>query len=325
MERQTYFSQHDGVRGHAFPMALGLLLLGVVPLISVGAEPNNVTGPKKYLIIHADDAGMSHSANRGTIEGLEQGIVSSASIMVPCPWFTEFAEYCRQHPEGDYGIHLTLNSEWHHYRWGPVAPREQVPTLVDPDGYLWDNVAQVMQHVKAEEAAIELRAQIDRAQQFKVPLSHLDTHMGAVISRPDLLQVYVDLGVEYDLPIMFLDVAKSGIAAQYPAFAQQGAELQKRLTDRHLPILDQVAQFYGGDSHAERRETYLDFLRTLKPGYSQLIIHCGFDDDELQAITNSASRRDGDRRVFTDPAVADLARELDIEVITWKRLRELQR
>jgi predicted glycoside hydrolase/deacetylase ChbG (UPF0249 family) len=276
---------------------------------------------EKYLIIHADDAGMSHSANRGTIQGLESGIVTSASIMVPCPWFLEFAEYCRKNPDGDYGIHLTLNSEWTNYRWGPVASSETVPSLVDENGYLWDNVSQVMANVKAEDADRELRAQIDKALKAGITLSHLDTHMGAVISRPDLLNVYVQLGMDYDLPVLFVD-AKNPINQENPALAELAAPLQKKLLANGFPVLDQVAQFYGGESHAARRETYLDFLRTMKPGLNLLIIHCGFDDEELRAITGSAPRRDGDRRIFTDPDVAALIQQQNIQLTTWREARQ---
>jgi hypothetical protein len=147
--------------------------------------------------------------------------------------------------------------------------------------------------------------------------------MGALFSRPDLLDVYVKLGLEDDLPVLFLRDTKGPVAKDYPAMVQRGEELLKLLDGRKLPVLDQLAQFYGGDTHEERRENYLKLLRTLKPGVTELIIHCGYDNEELRAITHSASRRDGDRRIFTDPDIAALIRELNIEVITWRQFREM--
>ena len=116
------------------------------------------------------------------------------------------------------------------------------------------------------------------------------------------------------------------------AVAPIGAALSRAAAKRcfrnskphNLPIIDRLAQFYSGDDQDKRRETYLDYLRTLEPGFHELIIHCGYDNEELRAITSSAARRDADRRVFTDPGVAALVRELNIEVITWKQLRALQ-
>jgi predicted glycoside hydrolase/deacetylase ChbG (UPF0249 family) len=292
-------------------------------LMTTGPGMSDDASQKKYLIIHADDAGMSHSVNRATIDGMEKGIVSSASIMVPCPWFKEFAEYAKTHTDKDYGIHLTLNSEWENYRWGPVADRKVVPSLVDPEGYLWDNVAQVASNAKAEEVMIELRAQIQRAIDFGIKLSHLDTHMGAVVSRPDLVEVYIKLGIEFNLPVMMV----RNLGPEYmqiPGFKERFPAMLGMLEERNMPILDRLEQHYGGESHAERRATYVDTLESIGPGVTQLIIHCGYDNEELRHITSSSSRRDGDRRIFCEPEIMKLIAELGIDVITWKQFQAMQ-
>ena len=280
---------------------------------------------KRYVIIHADDVGMSHSVNVGTIEAMEQGCVSSASIMVPCPWFQEIALYAKNHPEKDFGLHLTLNSEWQIYRWGPVAPRALVPSLLDKDGFLHQGVPAVAANVKAKEVEIELRAQIQRARDFQVPFTHLDTHMGALVSRPDLVEVYVRLGLEFNLPVLFIRDAHKDerTAKEYPALAEKTAELSLLLDDQRLPILDSLAQFYGGETHQQRKDSYLRSLRELKPGVTEIIIHCGIDNLELQAITGSSANRDGDRRIFTDPEVMQEIKTLGIEVITWKQFHAM--
>ena len=295
-----------------------VVLVASVPFAPVsGADGSSAS---KLLIVHADDAGMSHSVNRGTIDALEEGIVTSASIMVPCAWFSEFAEYAKEHPEYDYGIHLTLTSEWEHYRWGPVVDRGKVPSLVDPDGYLWDNVRLVAANVRAEEVDLELRAQIDRAKQFGVPLSHLDTHMGALLSRPDLVEVYARLALDYNLPILFVRDREGRIAKEYPAVAERAAAITKELDAKGLPILDAVLQFYGGNSHEQRLNTYNEALSNLQPGVTEMIIHCGYADEELRGITSSAERRDGDRVIFSSDDMRKLLKDQGVEITSWKKL-----
>ena len=298
-------------------LAIGIFL--ALPHALVMAQSPKSSG-KKLLIVHSDDAGMSHSVNVATIAALEKGIVTSASIMVPCPWFKEFALFAKEHPQYDYGIHLTLNSEWDQYRWGPVASADRVPSLIDPEGYLWDGTDQVRQHARAEEVRIELKAQIDKALAFGVPLSHLDTHMGAVMTRPDLIDVYVQLGIEYKLPLLFLSGMDPAMRAAYPALAERLDASLPRLAEAGLPVLDNLMQFYGGDIPEKRLKVYRDALAALPPGINQLIIHCGVDNPELRAITGSAARRDQDYRIFIDPETQRLIEEHGIELTTWKKL-----
>jgi hypothetical protein len=304
-------------------LSLKNVVAGVVIFLLAGQLAAGEPSAKRYMIIHADDAGMSHSVNMATIQGMEQGIVSSASIMVPCPWFKEIAAYAKAHPEKDFGIHCTLNSEWKDYRWGPVAPRESVSSLIDPEGYLWGGVGEIVANAKAAEVETELRAQIKRALQFGVPVTHLDTHMGAVVSRPDLVEAYVKLGVEFNVPVFFIRALDVGLAAANPAIRARGLELVKVLDEHNLPVLDFYTQYYTGESYDTKKKMYLKVFEDTQPGVRYLIIHCGYNNEELQAISSSAQLRDNDRRVFTDPEMIEAVKKTGVEVISWKQLSEM--
>src|SRR6267378_983818 len=129
----------------------------------------------KLLIVHADDVGVTHSVNAATIQALESGLVNSASLMVPCPWFPEIADYAKSHPAADFGLHLTLTSERVYYRWGPVASKDKVPSLVDQNGYFHHDWSPET-HIDPKEVEIEIRAQVARAFAMGVKPTHLDSH-----------------------------------------------------------------------------------------------------------------------------------------------------
>ena len=156
----------------------------------------------RLLVIHADDLGMNHSVNRATFEALDKGWVTSASILVPCPWFPEVARWAKQHRNADLGIHLALTSEWTDLRWGPVSGVGRVPSLVDTNGYFPSDTPDVARNARIADVKYELRSQIDRAKNAGIPLTHLDMHMAGMVSSSELFGVYRKLRDEYKLPIL---------------------------------------------------------------------------------------------------------------------------
>ena len=144
---------------------------------------------------------MNHGANRAFIELSRFGTVTAGSVMVPCPWFSEIAETAASDPGLDCGVHLTLNSEMTHYRWGPITRPGPASGLLDDDGYLWPDVASVRRHAHPEAVEAEWRAQVERALAAGIDVTHLDTHMGSALA-PEWCDRYVSLGIELGIPVL---------------------------------------------------------------------------------------------------------------------------
>ncbi len=156
----------------------------------------------KLLIIHADDIGVSHSENIATISAYEKGVINSGSIMVPCPWFPEIAAYAKEHPAFDLGLHLTLTSEWKYFRWDGVLPTNEIPSLINNEGYFYETVEEAAKNADTIEIEKEIRAQIERAIAFGIKPTHLDSHMGTLFSTPELFKIYLKVGIEYKIPVL---------------------------------------------------------------------------------------------------------------------------
>jgi hypothetical protein len=289
------------------------------------AEQLGYPADAKLLIIHADDAGMSHSANVGTIRSMTEGSVNSASIMVPCPWFNEIVDYFRKHPEMDFGLHLTLTAEWQTYRWHSVTSPDRLPGLHDPEGFLWREVAQVAGHATSVDVETELRAQVQRAFDFGIKPTHVDTHMGAVFANPMFFQAYRKVALEFDLPYLMPKITPELRNRLGPAWRVVAKSIEQTLSASGEITLDHLIQISGSHDADSQREFYLDALRNLEPGITQIIIHCGMYDDELRAITNSAERRDLDRQIFSSPEVKKLIETQGVQMITWREIGERQR
>jgi len=272
----------------------------------------------KLLIVNGDDAGMCHTANLATIECLETGLMRSATIMVPCPWFPEIAAYAKAHPEKDFGVHLCHTSEWGKYRWGPVASRDKVPGLIDPQGYLWNDVTEIYTHATPEEALIEARAQIQRALAAGVDVTHLDSHMGTMQLDPRYLKVYLQLGVEFDLPLRMASQATM-TRFGYP-------ELRAQVAAQGIVSPDDFVYDELKDEGQNVKGFWRGIVKKLKPGVTELYIHAGLPTEELKAITGSWSTRSQEFEAFTrDEEMKKLVADEKIILIGYRPLRDLQR
>lgn len=269
---------------------------------------------------------MCHAQNVGFREVVESGIVPCGSVMVPCPWFPEVAAYARHDPGLDLGVHLCLNSEFSVYRWGPVAERGRVSTLLDPDGYFWPSTMETLERADLEEARVELRAQIDRALASGVDVTHLDAHMGTAMMQ-GLLRVYLELGHEYRLPVFFPrptpqvleEVGRSEMIRNLP-------EILEGFEHEHLLMVDHVElrSLSFEPQHAEQH--YRRVIGELEPGVTHFFIHPARGDDELRAITpDSWQQRDAERRIFSSPQTLRWFEDARIERIGYRRLRDALR
>ncbi len=306
-----------------------LLSLSALALLSaaLAAQPPSLVERLGYpagtrlLIVHADDVGMCHAENAASIAALEDGTITSASIMVPCPWFAHFAAWARRHPEADLGVHLTLTSEWAHYRWGPVLPAAQVPSLVDSSGFFHRSNEAVARHARPEEVLRELTAQIERARAAGIRLTHLDTHMGTLFQSPGLLEVYLELGRRYQLPVL---LPREQIRERAPELLLQ---LERR---KGILLIDRILMAYPEalPQGVPTADFYEEKLRHLPPGVSELIVHLAHDTPEMREIATrhphyGASWRQADVDFVFSARFREILKEEGIVLIDWQTLQAL--
>jgi hypothetical protein len=270
----------------------------------------------KLVIIHADDLGVSHSENAASIKAMEKGSVSSASIMVPCPWFPEIAAYAQANPKADLGLHITLTSEWKYYKWGPVTTKEKVPGLVNTRGFLYSSIDSVFMTATAAEVETEIKNQVLRSKQFGIDPTHLDAHMGTVLYRLDYLNAYRKIGKEFRIPVFIprqLDIPLK-------------VNLDSLISDKEV-LVDHILSASPADLKDGFNKFYAEGLKKLQPRLTYLIIHTAFDDDEMRAVTIDhpdwgAAWRQMDFDFFTSNECAAILKENNIYVITWREIRD---
>lgn len=329
-------------------VALAFLLWAIAQttVAATFAERLGYPAGARVVILHVDDAGMSHQSNIGAIRSLTEGMATSMSVMMPCSWVPELRQMLVQHPGLDVGLHLTLTSEWSGYRWGPLASRDKVPGLIDPAGALWPAVEDVAKRATADEVELEIRAQIARSRGLGIEPTHLDSHMGTLFARDDYLERYIRVGAEEGIPVMFPgghvsmlrvqlnDEVGESQAATRVVKAQAMAE---KVWSLGLPVLDDLHNVSYGWTAAEHAgwtdqqlvdykvARYLDALHRLQPGITMVIMHNTDADLNFTHISESGPTRRGDMLAMLDPRIRQAIATENIVLTTWRELGERRR
>ncbi len=261
---------------------------------------------QRLLLVNADDAGMCQAGNAGVLRALDAGLVRSCTVMVPCPWFDDFAARIRRNPALNLGVHLTATSEWRHYRWGPVCPPDQVPSLVDGDGRFFKTEFEVCDKANPDDLEREFSAQIERVLAAGLKPTHLDAHMGVYHLRDDFFAIAQRLAQIHHLTLR--------VAAP---------ERVERLQAEGWAVVDHIF-FQTHDVPLEqRRQLYLDIFDNLPPGVTELVTHPAEPTEELRAIGGMWQRRGFDLEFFENPETADRLAAAGVELIGYAELQSL--
>jgi predicted glycoside hydrolase/deacetylase ChbG (UPF0249 family) len=271
------------------------------------AERLGFASDDRVLIINCDDLGLSHASNVGVYETLRTGMSTSATLMVPCPWAREAAS---RHRGEDVGVQLTLNAEFDRYRWGPIT---HGPSLLDGDGGFPRTVDDLWDHADLDEVRRELRAQIERAILWGFDITHLSSHLGTLQRRPEFFDLYLDLAVDFRLPLR-LGGAAGEQSAGFP-FRRLAAEDGVVFPD-HFTNAPDIGS----------RRLFEKAMHDLQPGVTELYVHPAVDTPELRSFAPDWPGRVDDLHLLCfDKELPRTLERAGVHLISYRPLRDLQR
>ena len=269
----------------------------------------------KLLIIHADDIGLSNSVNKASFEALKNGYVNSGSIMMPCDYISDVGEFAIENPDIDFGLHLTVTSEWRDYKWNGVLQPNDTPSLINKKGELFKNIKKFVLNAEPLELKRELQAQIDLSKSIGIKPTHIDSHEGALFYDEDLFKVYLEIGEENKLPVFVPKLVAVHFDENFPK-------------PENVVVIENFYMARKGIEFDEWESFYLDILNNLNPGLSQLIVHLGYDNDEMKSISvdhpNFGSKwRNLDYDIVSSNSFQEALKRNNIQLVTWKEIQNI--
>ncbi|MGB8213755.1 MAG: polysaccharide deacetylase family protein [Anaerolineales bacterium] len=279
----------------------------------------------KVVILHTDDIGMCQASLSAFIDLWEFGGISSGAIMLPCPWAKPAAEYCRTHPGVDMGLHATLNAEWDEYRWPAMSTRDPASGLLDKDGFLWQTSQEAQEHANPAAVATELQFQVQKALEWGVDLTHVDSHMGTVL-HPKFMQSYLQAAQKARVPAMLPrgDASMFTFMGMDAETATGAAAFTMQLEEQGLPLVDGMAMMPLDQPYGQL-EIAKKLLSELPAGVTHFLFHPSTDTPELRAIAPDWPSRVANYQTFMKPEIKRFIQDQGIQVIGYRHLRDIIR
>ena len=322
-----------------------ILFLSIFYTVSINSQIDNIAEKLGYdkdaklLIIHADDIGIAHSINIASFDAYKNNGINSGSVMMISPWVKEVAEFHKDYPQYDIGVHLTLTAEWKNYKWGGLSSSNEIQSLLNDDNEFYDNTRDVNINADPEEVRKELQAQIDYARSLGINPSHIDSHMGAIAVNKDIWRVYIEVGHKNKLVSMAI---KSRISSLFdedfpvPDYIVPVNDMYMLYPEADRTSLESIA---GEDiantlivndvyKYDDFFKLYSSKVESLSSGLNVFLLHLGYDNEELRAVTVDHPEygslwRQLDYDVFNSTEFKKVLKDNDIKLVTWGDIKKV--
>ena len=279
------------------------------------AEKLGHSANDKLLIIHADDLGLARSVNKATFDALEKGGVNSASIMANCKHLNEVKKYAENKPGIDFGVHLTVTNEWKNYRWKSIMPINESQSLVNEVGEFHVGIKKFVLRADPGELKKELQAQINKIKKLDIKPTHIDSHEGALFFKKDHFRVYLEIGEKNKLPVFVPKGVDAHFNKSFPK-------------PKNVVVIKNLYMARKGLKRSDWMAFYLNTIKRLKPGLSQLIVHLGYDDNEMKEISVNhpdygAKWRQLDHEAVTSVDFRSALVKNNVKLVSWGEIKKV--
>jgi predicted glycoside hydrolase/deacetylase ChbG (UPF0249 family) len=295
----------------------------------------------RYVIINADDFGLDPGVNRGVMEAVERGVVTSASVMANLPAAAEALAWARGTDSAGIGVHLNLTTG------RPLCGASAVPSLVSSSGEfvprrrLWARMWRGA--VAADDVRREWRAQIARVVDAGVAVSHLDSHQHIHL-LPRLMGIAGRLAREFGITHLRLPRERfvfwpDGGALGTVRLSLRAA-LSKNPMNRALRAMlaARAARAFAATGCATAghfqstfnlfpprplnggEAGWLALLRGLRPGTTEVMCHPGYVTPTLSRYRRITDLGEAEVGALTSPALRQAIEDLDLRLTRFGRL-----